>query len=81
MLQTIVDESHQLVRLVDNLLDMARLDAGSLALNRQWHVLEEFVGSALARLRRELAIIAYRFTFPPIFRCCMSTAFCWSKCS
>ena len=54
MLQTIVDETHQLVRLIDNLLDMARLDAGSLALNRQWHVLEELVGSALARLRREL---------------------------
>ena len=54
MLQTIVDETHRLVRLVDNLLDMARLDSGSLALNRQWHVLEEIVGSALARLRREL---------------------------
>ncbi len=54
MLQTIVDETHQLVRLIDNLLDMARLDAGSLTPNRQWHVLEELVGSALARLRGEL---------------------------
>ncbi len=55
MLQTIVDETHELVRLIDNLLDMARLDAGSLEPNRQWHVLEELIGSALARLRRDLA--------------------------
>jgi two-component system, OmpR family, sensor histidine kinase KdpD len=54
MLRTLVGESHNLVRLVDNLLDMARLDAGSLTVNRQWHVLEELVGSALARLKREL---------------------------
>jgi two-component system, OmpR family, sensor histidine kinase KdpD len=55
MLRTLVAESHQLVRLVENLLDMARLDSGSLALNRQWHVLEELVGSAITRLRRELS--------------------------
>ena len=36
MLQTLVSESHQLVRLVENLLDMARLESGSLALNRQF---------------------------------------------
>ena len=54
MLQTLVVESHQLVRLVENLLDMARLESGTMALNRQWHVLEELVGSAIARLRRQL---------------------------
>lgn len=54
-LQTIVDESRRLTRLVENLLDMARLDAGSLVLNRQWHVLEEIVGVSLHAARRELA--------------------------
>ncbi|HEY6512400.1 MAG TPA: DUF4118 domain-containing protein [Burkholderiaceae bacterium] len=34
--------------LVNNLLDMARLEAGSVQLNRQWQPLEEVVGSALA---------------------------------
>jgi two-component system, OmpR family, sensor histidine kinase KdpD len=53
-LQTIVDESRRLTRLVENLLDMARLDAGSLVLNRQWHVLEEIVGVSLQAVRREL---------------------------
>ena len=38
----------------DNLLDMTRLESGTVELNKQWHVLEEIVGSALVRLRREL---------------------------
>lgn len=34
--------------LVNNLLDMARLEAGSVQINRAWQPLEEVVGSALA---------------------------------
>jgi two-component system sensor histidine kinase KdpD len=34
--------------LVNNLLDMARLEAGAVQLNRAWQPLEEVVGSALA---------------------------------
>ncbi|HEX4416089.1 MAG TPA: ATP-binding protein, partial [Lacipirellulaceae bacterium] len=52
--QTIVDESRRLTRLVENLLDMARLDSGTLAIDRQWHVLEEIVGVALNSAKREL---------------------------
>ena len=33
--------------LVNNLLDMARLESGNVQLNRQWQPLEEVVGSAL----------------------------------
>ncbi len=55
LVHSIVDETHRMTRLVDNLLDMTRLQAGNIALNKQWHVLEEIVGSARARLRRELA--------------------------
>jgi two-component system sensor histidine kinase KdpD len=33
--------------LVNNLLDMARLEAGKVVLNRQWQPIEEVVGSAL----------------------------------
>jgi two-component system sensor histidine kinase KdpD len=53
-LQTVVEESRRLTRLVENLLDMARLDSGSIVLNRQWHVLEEIVGVALNSVKREL---------------------------
>lgn len=55
MLQTIVDESLCLGRLVDNLLDMTRVDAGALELHQQWQVVEEIVGSALHRMHRLLA--------------------------
>jgi two-component system, OmpR family, sensor histidine kinase KdpD len=54
LLQSIVDESNRLARLVDNLLDMTRLESGIVPLNKQWHVLEELVGSARSRLRKEL---------------------------
>jgi len=53
-LQSVVDESSRLTRLVENLLDMARLDSGTVSINRQWHVLEEIVGVALEDVKREL---------------------------
>ncbi|MBX9625079.1 MAG: DUF4118 domain-containing protein, partial [Gemmataceae bacterium] len=53
LLETIADEAGRLGRLLENVLQMSRLDAGA-APNRQWHVLEEVVGSALHRTRREL---------------------------
>lgn len=65
LLQTIVEESRRLTRLVDNLLDMTRLESGTVTLNRQWHVLEELVGSARTHLRRELAGYDVHVTIPP----------------
>jgi two-component system, OmpR family, sensor histidine kinase KdpD len=64
LLQSIVDESQRLARLVDNLLDMTKLESGGVALNKQWHVLEEIVGSARARLRRELESHPVRVDIP-----------------
>jgi two-component system sensor histidine kinase KdpD len=55
LLQTVADEAARLNRLLENILQMSKLDAGAAAPNRQWHVLEELVGSALHRTRRELA--------------------------
>jgi two-component system sensor histidine kinase KdpD len=54
MVQTVVDESRRLARQVDNLLGMARLNSGTIVLHREWEVLEDLVGVALMRLRREL---------------------------
>src|SRR5947199_378630 len=45
----------RLNRLVQNLLEMTRLESGALGLSRDWHPLEEVVGAALARLARGLA--------------------------
>ena len=55
LLETIADEAVRLGRLLENVLQMARLEAGAVVPNRQWHVLEEVVGSALHRTRAVLA--------------------------
>ena len=46
----IYDEALRMSGLANNLLDMARLQAGAVILNRQWQPLEEVVGGALAGL-------------------------------
>ena len=48
--QAIYDEATRMAGLANNLLDMARLEAGAVVLNRQWQPLEEVVGGALAGL-------------------------------
>jgi K+-sensing histidine kinase KdpD len=53
--QTIFDDSQRLARLVDNLLDMTRIESGSLAVHKQLHVLEEIVGSVLHRFQKSSA--------------------------
>ena len=51
---SILDESERLNRLVANLLDMTRLQAGALEVRKQWQPVEEVIGAALARLSRQL---------------------------
>jgi two-component system sensor histidine kinase KdpD len=46
--QAIRQSARRMSALVNNLLDMARLEAGAVQLNRQWQPLEEVLGSALA---------------------------------
>jgi two-component system sensor histidine kinase KdpD len=55
LLETVAEESTRLNRLLENILQMSKLDAGAATPNKQWHVLEEIVGSALHRTQRELA--------------------------
>lgn len=55
------DQAHAMHRMVSNLLDMARLQSGRVALNRQWQPFEEIVGSSVRLLddsltNRRLAI-------------------------
>jgi two-component system, OmpR family, sensor histidine kinase KdpD len=45
---SIHDEAQRMTALVNNLLDMGRLQAGEVKLNRQWQPLEEVVGTTLA---------------------------------
>jgi two-component system, OmpR family, sensor histidine kinase KdpD len=45
---SIRDETRRMTALVNNLLDMGRLQAGEVKLNKQWQPLEEVVGATLA---------------------------------
>lgn len=49
LLESIRDETGRLNRLVQNLLQMTRLESGELRLQREWHPLEEVIGAALER--------------------------------
>ena len=55
LLDTICEEAERLERLVRNLLDMTRVDSGSLEVKREWVPLEEIVGTALARVEKRVA--------------------------
>ena len=53
--RTILDESRRMNRLVGNLLEMVRVQSGSLAVQKEWQPLEEVIGIALLRLDDRLA--------------------------
>jgi two-component system sensor histidine kinase KdpD len=55
LLHGIHEQATSMQRLIENLLDMARLQERGVRLNRQWHSLEEILGSALRQLREPLA--------------------------
>jgi two-component system sensor histidine kinase KdpD len=52
---SIVTETGRLNRLVSNLLDMTRLEAGSMELDRDWHPLDDLVATVVRRLNQVLA--------------------------
>jgi two-component system sensor histidine kinase KdpD len=54
LVDAIHEEALRMTGLVTNLLDMARLQAGGVQVNRQWTPLEETVGAALRATKRLL---------------------------
>lgn len=54
LVEAISQEAERLERLVGNLLDMTRLEAGEVRLKRDWVPLEELLGSALTRTEARL---------------------------
>lgn len=55
LLQTILEESERLNRLVANLMDLSRLRAGALTPSKEPVLLEDLIGSVVRRLRPVLA--------------------------
>jgi two-component system sensor histidine kinase KdpD len=65
LVEAIHEEALRMTGIVTNLLDMARLQAGGLQLNRQWSLLEETVGAALRACKRVLARHPVQVKLPP----------------
>jgi two-component system sensor histidine kinase KdpD len=62
---TIVQESHRMSRLVANLLDMIRVESGSLQVHKEWQLLADVVGVALLRVDDQLRDHPVATSFPP----------------
>jgi two-component system sensor histidine kinase KdpD len=63
--RAIYDEAQRMSTLVNNILDMARLDAGAVVLNKQWYPLDEIIGVVLTRLQKRLAGRPVTVKLPP----------------
>jgi two-component system sensor histidine kinase KdpD len=62
--QTIHDEAQQMTHMVNNILDMTRLEAGSVQLDLQSYHLEEIVGAVLERLKDQFGQRAVSIDIP-----------------
>lgn len=52
--QVILEESEHMTQLVRNLLEMTKLESGSTNIKKTWQNVEEIIGTALARLEKQL---------------------------
>ena len=64
LMSLIYDESRRMQVLVENLLELARLESGPVKLQQDWQALEEILGAALAVWRRALAPRDIRVELP-----------------
>src|SRR6478752_1852525 len=64
--QSIYRESERLDRLLKNLLDLMRLEAGGVQLRKEWHSVDEIAGSALTGLDGRFHDHAVNTSFPAV---------------
>ena len=72
MIQAIHESATRMHTLVNNLLDMARIESGEIRLNKDWYSLEEIVGSAIRSLQPILNPYQVRTDIPldlPLIAC------------
>jgi two-component system, OmpR family, sensor histidine kinase KdpD len=65
LLESAREEAERLNRLVQNLLEMTRLESGALQLHTEWHPVEEVIGAALSRLGKRLGNRRVTTRVPP----------------
>jgi two-component system sensor histidine kinase KdpD len=64
LLETVRDEARRMGRLVTNLLEMVRVESGSLQVQHEWQSVEEIVGVALMRCEPLLGTLAVTTSVP-----------------
>jgi len=64
LIRSIHREAERLDRLVNNLLDMTRLESGGVAIRREWQALDGVIGAALKRMERALSGREVRVDIP-----------------
>jgi two-component system sensor histidine kinase KdpD len=64
LLETIHSQSLRMERLVNNLLDMTRLESGTLQLKRHWQHLQECIGAAVRNFEPRLGEREVRVSIP-----------------
>lgn len=52
---SIESKANEMTQIISNVLALMRLEAGSVVLNRDWQTVDDLVGSALQRLKTQLA--------------------------
>ncbi len=65
MIDAIRSQAQRTSDLVDNILDMARLESGEVRLRKEWQSLEEIIGSALAARASMLSAHVVEVALPP----------------
>lgn len=64
LLETTAEEADRLNRLLENILQMSKLELGGTTARMQWNILEEIVGSAIVRTRSGLKGRRVEASFP-----------------
>jgi two-component system sensor histidine kinase KdpD len=54
LVQTVIEESEHLNRIIRNVLDMTRIESGAINVRKEWLHIEEIVGAVLNRLSEKL---------------------------
>jgi two-component system, OmpR family, sensor histidine kinase KdpD len=65
LLEAIIEQSRIMSLEVSDVLEMTRLHAGPVTLNRQWYPLEELIGAALERCKTKLSSHEVTVRLPP----------------
>jgi two-component system sensor histidine kinase KdpD len=66
LLESVNDEAARLNRFIANLLDMTRLEAGTVTVRKEWQPVEEVIGAAIGQLEDRLAGREVRTQIPDL---------------